>query len=121
MARKKSSKVDVTTDNDLGKFLTGNTEVTSQVKRKVKTKVKPEVKAHIKGEVIGEVEFTKQLLTEYGFELEVLPSGQKTNLSHKQPYIINGFSPMFFKGFYTFTIHHPPDKIYQYIKTIEFV
>ena len=116
-----TSKIKAKTDNDLGRFLSGNEEVTPKVKKKVKSEVKPEVKAHIKGEVIGEVEFTKQLLTELGFELEVLPSGQKTNLMHKQKYVINGFSPMFFRGFYTFTIHHSPDRIYQSIKTIEFV
>lgn len=117
MALKKSSKVKVTTDNDLGRFLTGNAEVTPQGKSKVKTEVKPQVI----GKVTTEEEFTKQSITELGFELEVLPSGQKTNLSHKQPYLINGFSPMFFRGMHTFTIHHAPDKIYQYIKTIEFV
>lgn len=119
MARKK--KIEVTTDNDLGKFLTGNTEVKPKGKSKVKPKVEIEVKPQVKGEVISEVEFTKQKLTELGFELEVLPSGQKTNLSHKQPYIINGFHPMFFRGQYTHTIHHAPDKIYPSIKRIEFV
>ena len=112
-----TSKIKSTTDNDLGRFLSGNDEVTPKVKRKVKS----EVKAHIKGEVIGEVEFTKQLLTELGFETEVLPSGQKTNLMHKQKYMINGFTPMFFRGFYTHTVHYSPDRIYSHIKKIEFV
>lgn len=117
MARK--PKIQAQTNNDLGKFLTD--EGKTKVKTRSKTEVKTEVKPQVKGEVISEVEFTKQKLTELGFELEVLPSGQKTNLSHKQPYIINGFHPMFFRGQYTHTIHHAPDKIYPSIKRIEFV
>ena len=117
MPRKKSSKVEVKTENDLGKFLTGNVEVTPKVKRQVKSEVKPKVIP----QVISEVTFSKESLTELGFELEVLPSGQKTNLSHKQKYIINGFTPMFFRGFYTYTVHYSPDKIYSHIKSIEFV
>lgn len=115
MGRKK--KIEATTDNDLGRFLTGK----SEVKPRGKSQVKSEVKNREKGEVISEVTFSKEKLTELGFELEVLPSGQKTNLSHKQPYIINGFNPMFFRGQYTHTIHYAPDKIYPFIKKIEFV
>lgn len=112
MARK---KIQSQTNNDLGKFLT------SEGKVEVKPRGKSEVKFREKGEVISEVEFTKQKLIELGFELEVLPSGQKTNLYHKQPYIINGFRPSFFRGHYTHTIHYAPDKIYPSIKKIEFV
>lgn len=113
MARK--PKIQVTTDNDLGKFLT------DKGKTEVKTKGKTEVTPKVTPKVISEVTFSKEKLLEYGFELEVLPSGQKTNLSHKQSYIINGFRPSFFRGQYTHTVHHAPDKIYHYIKTIEFV
>lgn len=120
-----TSKIKSKTDNDLGRFLSGNDEVKTEVKRRgkrqVKVEVDSEVKPQVKGEVLHDVDFTKKQLTDLGFELEVLPSGQKTNLSHKQPYVINGFHPMFFRGLYTFTLHHSPDKIYQYIKTIEFI
>ena len=116
MARK---KIQSQTNNDLGKFLTDGGKV--EVRPRGKSKVKSEVKSREKGEVISEVEFTKQTLIELGFELEVLPSGQKTNLYHKQPYIINGFRPSFFRGHYTHTIHHAPDKIYPSIKKIEFL
>ena len=124
-----TSKIKSTTDNDLGRFLSGNDEVTpkvkSEVKRQVKKKVNVEVKSEVKSpimpQVISEVDFSKEKLNELGFELEVLPSGQKTNLSHKQKYIINGFTPMFFRGFYTYTVHYSPDRIYSHIKKIEFV
>ena len=120
-----TSKIKSTTDNDLGRFLSGNDEVKTEVKpktkRKVKVEVKTEVKVEVTPQVISQVTFTKEMLIELGFELEVLPSGQKTNLSHKQKYIINGFTPMFFRGFYTYTVHFSPDKIYSHIKSIEFV
>ena len=116
-----TSKIKTTTDNDLGRFLSGNDEVTPKVKRQVKKKVNVEVKSEVVSQVISEVTFSKEKLIELGFEIEVLPSGNKTNLSHKQKYIINGFDPMFFKGFHTITIHHPPSQIYQYIKKIEFL
>lgn len=118
-----TSKIKSKTDNDLGKFLAdeGKVEVKPRGKSKVKTEVKTEVKPRGKGEVFQDIDFSKKELSDLGFEIEVLPSGQKTNLSHKQPFVINGFRPMFFRGFYTLTIHYPPDKIYQHIKTIEFV
>ena len=120
-----TSKINSKTDNDLGKFLSGNDEVTPKVKPKVKQKTKPEVKVEVKSkiepQVISDEEFSKQRLEEYGFELEVLPSGQKTNLMHKQKYTINGFTPMFFRGLYTHTIHYSPDNIYSHIKNIEFI
>ena len=121
MARKKSGKVEVKTENDLGQFLSGNVEVKSEVKPKTKRKVNAEVKTEVTPQVISQVTFTKEMLTELGFELEVLPSGQKTNLSHKHKYIINGFNPLFFRGSYTHTIHYAPDKIYPSIRSIEFV
>lgn len=120
-----TSKIKTKTDNDLGRFLSGNDEVTPKVKSKskpkVKTEVKVEVKSKIKPQVISEVEFSKQQLEGFGFEFEVLPSGQKTNIMHKQKFTINGFTPMFFRGFYTHTIHYSPDKIYSHINTIEFL
>jgi hypothetical protein len=120
-----TSKIKTKTDNDLGRFLSGNDEVTpkvkSEVKKKVKVEVKSEVKPKLEPQVISEVTFTKEKLIELGFELEVLPSGQKTNLSHKQKFILNEFTPMFFRGFYTYTVHYAPDKIYAHIKSIEFV
>lgn len=120
-----TSKINSKTDNDLGKFLSGNDDVTPKVKPKVKQKTKLEVKSEVKPkiepQVISEVEFSKQKLEELGFELEILPSGQKTNVMHRQRYTINGFTPMFFRGFYTHTIHYSPDKIYSHINKIEFV
>ena len=102
-------KVEVTTNNDIGEFLTGNVEV----KKRSKKKVIPEV--------IYKQTFTKQDLLDMKFEIEVLPSGNKTNLYHSYDFRVNGFSPMRSHGKYTFTIHHPPDKIYFYIKQLEFV
>lgn len=118
-----TSKIKSKTNNDLGQFLTEEikVEVKPKVKNKVKTEVKTEVKPREKGEVISNVEFSKETLTELGFELEVLPSNQKTNLSHKQKYVLNGFNVYIHRGFYTITVHYPPDKIYSHIKTIEFI
>lgn len=116
-----SKKIKATTDNDLGKFLTGNDEVKPRGKSQVKVEVKTEVKPKLEPQVISEVNFSKEKLTELGFEIEVLPSGQKTNLMHKQKYTLNGFNPMFFRGFYTHTVHYAPDKVSNYIKSIEFL
>ena len=114
MARK---KVEVTTNTDLGEFLTGNVEV----KKRGRKKVIPEVKVDIIPEVVHKETYTKQDLLDMKFEIEVLPSGNKTNLYHSYDFRINGYRPMRSHGQYSFTIHHPPDKIYFYIKELEFV
>lgn len=110
-------KIEVNTNNDLGEFLTGNVEVKKRGKKKVISEVKTEVNV----EVDYKVTFTKQDLLDMKFEIEVLPSGNKTNLYHSFDFRINGFRPMRSHGKYSFTIHHPPDKIYFYIKQLELV
>lgn len=114
--RKTSKKITSSTNNDLGNFLVQEStekQVKSRGKSEVKTKPKPSGKI--------EVVFTKEKLIELGFEIEVLPSGAKTNLFNKVNFTINGFRSMATRGGYTHTIFYAPHQMYSYIKSIEFV
>jgi hypothetical protein len=104
MSRK---KIKVTTDNDLGRFLTVDTEV-----KKQKVEVKPRVKSDVK--------YSKDWLEDLNYQLEILPSG-KTNICHREKFEVNGFSSTRSKGFWIKTfdcsIKELPDKI----KSLEFI
>lgn len=58
---------------------------------------------------------TKQELTDAGFIIESLPSGNKTNILHKLPFDVNGVDARISKGMYTRTfqcsINDLPTKI----------
>ena len=103
MARKK--KIEVTTENDLGKFLTGKTEVKKPVKV---VKVKSEVK------------YSKDWLEDLQYELDILPSG-KTNICHKEQFEVNGFRTFRTRGRWIHTFDCSVKELPDKIKSLEFV
>ena len=114
--KKTSKKITSSTNNDLGNFL-----VQESTEKQVKPISKSEVKTKPKPSGKIEVVFTKEKLIELGFEIEVLPSGAKTNLCNKFNFTINGFRSLASRGVYMHTMHYAPHQIYSYIKSIEFV
>ena len=92
MPRKKKGEIEVTTDNDLGKFLTGN----------------------------HEVKYSDESLRELKYELEILPSG-KSNLCNRNEFKVNGFKSTRSKGFWIKTFDCSIKELPNKIITLEFV
>jgi len=108
MARKKKGDIEATTDNDLGKFLTGSTEV----KKIGNVEVKPKVRSDVK--------YSKDWLEDLNYQLEVLPSG-KTNLCHKEKFEVNGFKTFRTRGLWIHTFDCSVKELSDKIKSLEFV
>lgn len=114
--KSKSPKIKSETNNNLGEFLVQET-----VQKQVKPKGKSEVKTNPNHSGKIEAEFTKEKLLELGFEIELLPSGSKTNLFNKVNFTVNGLRSMATRGGYIHTVFYAPPQMYSYIKNIEFV